>query len=38
MSRDEHEQLKRRLQIELLKLQKHAKRTGARHLILVRGS
>ena len=37
MSRDEYEQLKRRLQIELLKLQKHAKRTGARHVILFEG-
>jgi polyphosphate kinase len=29
--------LKRRLQIELLKLQKHGKRTGARHVILFEG-
>src|ERR1700759_3148423 len=37
MPRDEYEQLKRRLQIELLKLQNHSKRTGARHLILFEG-
>jgi polyphosphate kinase len=37
MSHDEYEQLKRLLQIELLKLQKHAKRTGARHVILFEG-
>jgi polyphosphate kinase 2 len=37
MPRDEYEQLKRRLQIELLKLQKHIKRTGARHVIVFEG-
>jgi polyphosphate kinase 2 len=37
MSRDEYEWLKRRLQIELLKLQNHSRRTGARHLILFEG-
>jgi polyphosphate kinase len=37
MPRDEYEQLKRRLQIELLKLQNHSKRTGARHVILCEG-
>jgi polyphosphate kinase len=37
MTRDEYEPLKRRLQIELLKLQKHCKRTGARHVILFEG-
>ena len=37
MARDEYEQLKRKLQIELLKLQKHAKRTGARHVIVFEG-
>jgi polyphosphate kinase 2 len=37
MSRDEYEHLKRRLQIELLKLQKHSKRTGARHVIVFEG-
>jgi polyphosphate kinase 2 len=37
MSDDEYEQLKRRLQIELLKLQQHSKRTGARHVILFVG-
>ena len=37
MPRDEYEQLKRRLQIELLKLQKPGKRTGARHVILFEG-
>ena len=37
MSRDEYEHLKRRLQIELLKLQKHCKRTGARQVILFEG-
>jgi polyphosphate kinase len=37
MPRDEYEQLKRRLQIELLKLQNHSKRTGARHVILFEG-
>jgi polyphosphate kinase 2 len=37
MRRDEYEWLKRRLQIELLKLQNHSRRTGARHLILFEG-
>ncbi|OBA69863.1 polyphosphate kinase 2 [Mycobacterium sp. 1554424.7] len=37
MARDEYERLKRRLQIELLKLQNHAKRTGGRHAILFEG-
>lgn len=37
MPRDEYEQVKRRLQIELLKLQRHNKRTGARHVILFEG-
>jgi polyphosphate kinase 2 len=37
MTRDEYQQLKRRLQIELLKLQQHSKRTGARHVILFEG-
>jgi polyphosphate kinase len=37
MSRDEYEQLKRRLQIELLKLQQHSRRTGARHVIVFEG-
>jgi polyphosphate kinase 2 len=37
MPHDEYEQLKRRLQIELLKLQKHARRTGARHVIVFEG-
>src|ERR1700749_2804343 len=37
MPRDEYERLKRRLQIELLKLQKHSKRTGARHVIVFEG-
>src|SRR5882757_7715529 len=37
MSRDEYEHLKRRLQIELLKLQKHARRIGARHVIVFEG-
>jgi Polyphosphate kinase 2 (PPK2) len=37
MPRDEYEPLKRRLQIELLKLQKDSKRTGARHVILFEG-
>ena len=37
MTHDEYEQLKRRLQIELLKLQQHSKRTGARHVILFEG-
>jgi polyphosphate kinase len=37
MSDDEYERLKRKLQIELLKLQKHARRTGARHVIVFEG-
>ncbi|OBJ25616.1 polyphosphate kinase 2 [Mycobacterium colombiense] len=37
MSKEEYERLKRRLQIELLKLQKHGKRTGARHVIVFEG-
>ncbi len=37
MSRDEYERVKRRLQIELLKLQNWSKRTGARHVILFEG-
>ncbi|KUH99866.1 polyphosphate kinase 2 [Mycobacterium sp. IS-3022] len=37
MSRDDYERVKRRLQIELLKLQKWSKRTGARHVILFEG-
>jgi polyphosphate kinase len=37
MSRDEYEHLKRRLQIELLKLQKHSNRTGCRHVIIFEG-
>ena len=37
MPDDEYERLKRQLQIELLKLQKHAKRTGARHVIVFEG-
>jgi polyphosphate kinase len=37
MSDEEYERLKRRLQIELLKLQDHAKRTGARHVIVFEG-
>jgi polyphosphate kinase len=37
MSHEEYERLKRRLQIELLKLQNHAKRTGARHVIVFEG-
>ncbi|MBV9321026.1 MAG: polyphosphate kinase 2 [Mycobacterium sp.] len=37
MQRDEYERVKRRLQIELLKLQSHNKRTGARHVILFEG-
>jgi polyphosphate kinase len=37
MSRDEYERIKRRLQIELLKLQKWSKRTGARHVIVFEG-
>jgi polyphosphate kinase 2 len=37
MPRDEYDRLKRRLQIELLKLQKHGKRIGARHVIVFEG-
>jgi polyphosphate kinase len=37
MPREEYERLKRALQIELLKLQKHVKRTGARHVIVFEG-
>ncbi len=37
MTRDEYERLKRRLQIELLKLQNHGKRCGARHVIVFEG-
>ncbi|OBK97552.1 polyphosphate kinase 2 [Mycobacterium asiaticum] len=37
MPRDEYEWLKRRLQIELLKLQNHSRSTGTRHLILFEG-
>ncbi|OBB57080.1 polyphosphate kinase 2 [Mycobacterium sp. 852013-51886_SCH5428379] len=37
MSRDEYEWLKRQLQIELLKLQKWSRRTGARHIIVFEG-
>lgn len=37
MPREEYEWLKRRLQIELLKLQKHGKRVGARHVIVFEG-
>jgi polyphosphate kinase 2 len=37
MSRDEYDQLKRRLQIELLKLQQHIRRTGDRHVIVFEG-
>ena len=37
MSRHEYEQVKRRLQIELLKLQNWSKRTGARHVIVFEG-
>jgi polyphosphate kinase 2 (PPK2 family) len=37
LSRDEYERLKRRLQIELLKLQNWSKRTGARHVIVFEG-
>jgi polyphosphate kinase 2 len=37
MSRDEYERVKRRLQIELLKMQKWTKRTGARHVIVFEG-
>ena len=37
MPRDEYERLKRRLQVELLKLQNHSKRIGARHVIVFEG-
>ena len=37
MPHDEYERLKRRLQIELLKLQQHGKRTFARHVIVFEG-
>jgi polyphosphate kinase len=37
MTRDEYERLKRRLQIELLKLQNNGKRCGARHVIVFEG-
>jgi polyphosphate kinase 2 len=37
MPRHEYERVKRRLQIELLKLQRHSKRTGARHVNLFEG-
>jgi polyphosphate kinase 2 len=37
MPRDEYEWLKRRLQVELLKLQNHAKRTGGRHVMVFEG-
>ena len=37
MSRDEYEKVKRRLQIEPLKLQNWSKRTGARHVIVFEG-
>ncbi len=37
MARDEYERLKRRLQIELLKLQNHGKRCGVRHVIVFEG-
>ena len=37
MSRKEYEWLKRRLQIELLKLQNWSKRTGTRHVIVFEG-
>ncbi len=37
MPHEEYERLKRRLQIELLKLQKHNKRIGGRHVILFEG-
>src|ERR1700756_2690055 len=37
MPRDEYERLKRRLQVELLKLQNHSKRTGERHVIVFEG-
>jgi polyphosphate kinase 2 (PPK2 family) len=37
MPREEYEHLKRKLQIELLKLQTHGKRSGARHVIVFEG-
>jgi polyphosphate kinase 2 len=37
LPRDEYERLKRRLQIELLKLQQNGKRTGARRVIVFEG-
>jgi polyphosphate kinase len=37
LSRDEYERVKRRLQIELLELQRWSKRTGARHVIVFEG-
>ena len=37
MGRDEYERVKRRLQIELLKLQNWSKQTGARHVIVFEG-
>ena len=37
MSRKDYERVKRRLQIELLKLQNWSKRTGARHVIVFEG-
>jgi polyphosphate kinase 2 (PPK2 family) len=37
MPDEEYERLKRRLQIELLKLQKHARRNGDRHVIVFEG-
>lgn len=37
MSREEYEQLKRQLQIELLKLQNWSKRNGVRHVIVFEG-
>src|SRR5271163_875356 len=37
MPHEDYERLKRRLQIELLKLQTHIRRTGARHVIVFEG-
>ncbi|OBF81161.1 polyphosphate kinase 2 [Mycobacterium sp. 852002-51163_SCH5372311] len=37
MPRDEYEHVKRRLQIELLKLQKHSQATGTRHVVVFEG-
>jgi polyphosphate kinase len=37
LARDEYERVKRRLQIELLKLQNHIKRNGGRHVIVFEG-